>query len=355
MVYHCDVLRIDNFVPETVEGVVVEPVSFVFDKGLSVLEPEQKNFFDIASFAFSGIKEGILEIDDLKVDSSLRPLARVLLYRIGIKDFAAVSAIFVMPSKIRETIEKRKQISKGLKELKNKPTESLEEKKEKLASLLDLLEAEGVSYILIDGNNELNNKHYDDIVEVLSTKECTSILLKAKPVEETEEPVEEEADGLKPATSEFKKFMKKESFNFAFDGIFAALAGFTIFANVCLLGGGNVGLGVALLLLAILDSMMLIFVFSSTQEAAVKRGVTPQTYKKIRILIILIYILFYVAGVGLGAILGTNNILFSLGNYWGLALGLSIGLGVLYLLGSIFLNISNIVVRKVLSIFKKKK
>lgn len=345
-------LRIDNFIPETEEEAGVEPVSFTFEKGLTSLEPEQKRLFDIASFSFSGIKEGSLEIDDLKVDSTLRPLSRVLLYRIGIKDFVALSAIFVMPSKIKDVVNKRKEISKGLKDLKNKTSESLDEKKEKFASLLDFLDAQGVSYILIDDNNLINGEHHDDIEPILSSKECTSIVLKRSPAAVKEKPQEE--DGANPK-SELKKYLSKESFNFAFTGIFSLLSGFTIFATVCLLGTGGVGLGVALLILAILDSIMLIFVYTSTEDSSKRREVSKQTYTKIRILLIVTYLLGYIIGVGAAAIFGINNILYSLGDYWGLGLGLAIGFGILFLLGAIFPNISSKIVSKIKGLFAKKK
>lgn len=345
-------LRIDSFVPESEEGVVVEPTSFNFEKGLTVLEPEQKSIFDISSFAFSGIKEGFLYIDDLKVDSSLRPLARVLLYRIGIKDFAAISAIFVMPSKIKETIQKRKEISKGLKDLKNIPSESIDDKKQKLASLLDFLNAQGVAYLLIDENNEINSRHHEDIESVLSGKDCTSILLKPSPVVVVEKPIE--VEGSKPK-SELRKYMDTEAYNFVFCGIFALLEGYTIFGTSCLLGSGSVGLGIALLLLSILDLGMTAYVFASEEQSCIKKEVTKPTYNKIRIIMSVVFVLAFSLGVGLAVIFGINNILFSLGNSWGIGLGLSIGIGVIFLLGAIFPKVPYKLINKIKKLFSKKK
>lgn len=327
-------ISLENFVQMVEEGEQPSlPLDVSFSEGLHYLAESQKEIFDICSFSFTGIAEGKMIIDGFEVTNDVATLGRIIVYRIGVDGFATLSSIFVLPQGFKASIKRRKEISTAIAELRNLPGETIEDKANKLSALYDTLEKEGASYVLIDNSLKINSQHKEEIERIVSQKPLTTLILtfipktKAKPQKKVIV-LEEDAD--------LSSFLCKDASLFIFEAVFGLIYSFCICGGICLIGGGNISLGIITLLVAVVCLVMTTRMLSFTYERSTQILKNENSYTKIQIM--LGFVELFSAGIGLilAYLLAANDVVLPYSSSLGVALVVCIIMDLLLIVASLF-------------------
>lgn len=340
-----------NFVPSVDEGESKrEPINQEFGDGIHYLASSQKDLFDILSFSFVGIDEGSLIIDDLEVTNDVSTLGRLIVYRIAVDGFSSLSAVFVLPSSFKAAYAKRKEISGSIASLRNLPNQSIEDKEAKFSALYDVLEKEGASYVLLDGSVKTNHHNKDAIAKVVASKKLPTFLLTYVPqASKSSEPlvvIDEESD--------FPNYLKKDRATLVFEGIFSLLFSFSLCGSLCLLTGGNVGLGATLLLVSLACLVMALVVIGGVYNGTKKYLQNKKSFIKVQILSAFIVLLSCTIGLLIAYLCRLNDIILPAEGAFGASLAIGL-LGTLVLVAfAIFISWPEKIWGKMKKLFRKK-
>ncbi len=290
-----------------------EPLSISFDSGVNRLPYGSKKIFDSLSFAFSDIVSGSLTIDGIEISANNKQNGRVYELNVCVNEVANVIGVFSLPNGLKDSLSIQRDIGKGVRALRELPVKTEDERKSKLSALLDVLSKNKVSYVLVDFNEALNGKNADAIINVLSLKKLTSIILEAKPEEKNSFVV---SPGVATAVSKGGAwaFFKTEYFSYLFVTIFSLLASFGGFAATCLLGSNQILGGAISAIIAFLCLVMDFVVIASFYQSFLKNAVNEIDYLNAELIGTFATGLGLAISLGLSYLLSKHGIMISVSN-----------------------------------------
>lgn len=343
---------LENFVQTIEEGEIVkEPLNVAYGGGIHYLAESQKEIFDIFSFSFVGIKEGSLKIDDLTVTNDVSTLGRVIVYRIGVEGFATLSAVFILPQGFKEAYKRRKEIATSIAALREMPGETFEDKQAKFLALYGVLEKEGASYVLCDYSLKVNNQHKEEIEPLFSDIKLTTLILTYVPKTKAKAVV------VKPVLEEdldLGNFLKKDASSFLFEGIFGLIFSFSLYGSICLLAGGEAGLGGCLIFVSIACLIMGIVILSFIQERVIKLLSNKNSYTKVQFMTAFVQLLACGIGLLVAFLCAYNDVILPNNSVMGVATIACVIGDILLIFLSFFLSVPHKIWNLVRKLFKKK-
>lgn len=222
------------------------------------LSANDLSVFDFLSLRFETLLGGSLNVNGLCLKEQ-KDTERLFYLNLSVSSFCELGIVFYLEEG-KDFLSFKKDISLLLSPLKSKKEEDIGGA-EKLKAALSLLLEKNVYYILLDGRNPLNEKHWKDIRKALL---LSSFLCVAFPFEEKKEEKQKEE---KPLTSKkenrttkpssFLSFLKKEGSSLLFLSIFSLLFGLGFCCGVSFCNEGSVLYGV----LSIIVGLLCVFFF----------------------------------------------------------------------------------------------
>lgn len=236
-----------------------------FSSALPLIDLSQSDLatFDFLSFRFETLLEGSLNVNGLCLKEQ-KDTERLFYLNLSVFSFCELGIVLYLQEG-KDFFSFKKEISSLLSPLKS-DKEDEEEGAEKLKRALSLLVDKNVCYLLLDGRNSLNEKHWKDIrkVVLLSPFVCVAFPFEEKkeekPKEEKPLPSKKEKKIAKP--SSFFSFIKKEGSSLLFLSIFALLFGLGFCCGVSFCNEGSVLYGILSIIVGLLCAFFFLEVLS---------------------------------------------------------------------------------------------
>lgn len=192
-------ITLDNIVLEDEEGAVRPPLSFTIGKGLFGATYEDRGIYEALDFRFSKIKSGTISVDGtvLSKDSAS---GSIFLLEVHSRDVVNMTAAFALAPE-DDANARKAAISKEISALRGMPYYTDDEKAAKMNAIVKILLSHGLSYLLLDSNDEVNGRHFTLITNILSAyfNDLTVIVLGPKKPLEVVHLDDEEYSALKEA------------------------------------------------------------------------------------------------------------------------------------------------------------
>lgn len=222
------------------------------------LAPNDLATFDFLSFRFETLLEGTLGVNGRFVKGQ-KDTERLFYLNLSVSSFCELGIVFYLKEG-KDFFSFKKEITSLLSPLKSDKEED-EDGAKKLKQALALLMEKNVYYVLLDGRNSLNEKHWKDIRKAMLLSPFVCV---AFPFDEKKEEKRDEEKPLRPIKekrtakpSSFLAFLKKDGSNLLFLVIFSLLFGLGFCCGVSFCNEGSVLYGS----LSIVVGLLCVFFF----------------------------------------------------------------------------------------------
>jgi hypothetical protein len=197
------------------------PFSLPISAGVTFLPFSQKFIFDALSFSFSDIKSGSFSFGGLEFNAEDKQDGRVYELNVTAADIASIIAVFSLPQGFGNSLSIQREIGKKVRSLRELPHQTEADKRSKLASLCDVLAANGVSYVLIDLNQTINRENKVLLYDVFSGKGITAIFLDEQKANAAAASVSYSKPNSDIPADSVWSFLKMNFLDFLFAAVFA--------------------------------------------------------------------------------------------------------------------------------------
>ena len=262
------------------------PISAEFSHGLNYIQKDKKALFDILSFYFSDVLEGEFQIDDVSITKDEKQYGRCFFLELTVTDIASLKVVFLLPSNPKEAREKRTAIADGLSSLKEMPSASLEEKRNKMSSLAVFLHEQQAAYVLIDLAEKTNADNRGTILNAFNEAGILGIVMEKEEVRVAISSSHGPKKQIQKRTPkiDWKRYFKTEYSGFLFLIVFSALASFGSFASTCFLEVDQLAYGIIALVIALICFIANLDAVCSLYEEATKFVEQAEEFLKIQLL-----------------------------------------------------------------------
>lgn len=234
-------IRLEGVSIKGLDGETHSLADLSFPYEMTDIEEGDKLLFDLFSLRFDSFETGKVVGDSFSF-SSENDFSHLFYLSLDVKGFAKLGYVFLMPMDA-SPLSFRKKIVETLKDLKEK--QETMKGSERLNESIRLLKPLGLLYILLDGNNALNEDNWKEIRSLLLAETVPSFAYLPKAKEEKISQKKKVPNKVKEKEKEshihsgILPFLKEEWTDLAFLAIFSLLSPLGLFCGISFCYEGN--------------------------------------------------------------------------------------------------------------------
>lgn len=231
------------------------PINSNFINGVNFFDDKNCDGFDALSFKIQDISSGTYEIGDTVIEKG-KNVDHVSLLCVNIKGVASIECVFLLDASIEKIRIAMNSLKTSLRILKTMPADSFLDKKTKLKAMLDVVKSEGVSYLLINMDTEINLLNAELIYDVISAYPLVTLIKKPsiKSLAKQEKVLEEENNSITVSSTgslfdmPLVRLLKQKLVTTLLSFALSLMASFSLLLTFSMFANNKVGYGITLII-----------------------------------------------------------------------------------------------------------